>query len=296
MNNNNVGLVLEGGGMRGVYTAGVLDAFMDENISFSYVIGVSAGANNGSNFVSNQRGRNKRLFLNWSKDKRFLGFNNFIREGSYFGMNFLFDKLPNELDKFDYETFYNSEVVFKACTTECETGNAVYFEQNDFYPNSFMNKALRASSSLPIISKDVEIGGKRYIDGGLADFIPIDKSIDDGNKYNVIILTRNKGYESHISRSDNIIKKITLMKYPELKDAINIATVKYDNTLKKINKLEKDGYVFVFRPEKKLVVDRYEKNQSKLADLYEQGYNEAITQMNEFKKWIERVNKESITA
>lgn len=292
--NHNIGLVIEGGGMRGSYTAGVLDAFMDENIKYPYVIGVSAGANNGCSFVSEQRGRSKRINLDWSKDKRFLGFINILREGSYFGMNFLFDTLPNELEPFDYETFYNSKVVFKVGVTQCETGRPVYFKPEGFPPYYFVNKVLRASSSIPIISKTVEINGQKYLDGGIADPIPIEKSIEDGNTYNVIILTRNEDYTKHTKKLDCLLTNIFLCRYPKLVETIKRRAEKYNNCLKRINMLEKNGSAYVFRPKKQLVVNSLEKDSSKLKALYEQGYNETIDQMNEFREWINGVKKDSI--
>lgn len=293
MHNHNIGLVIEGGGMRGVYTAGVLDAFMDENIKYPYVIGVSAGANNGCSFVSKQRERSKRINLDWSKDKRFLGLTNLLKEGSYFGMDFLFDTLPNELETFDYETFYNSKVVFKVGVTQCETGRSVYFKPEDFPPNYFVNKVLRASSSIPIISKTVEINGQKYLDGGISDPIPIEKSIEDGNAYNVIILTRNEDYTKHIKKLDYLLTNIFLCRYPKLVDTIKRRAENYNNCLKKIDSLKKNGSVYVFRPKKQLVVNSLDKDSLKLKALYDQGYNETINQMNEFKEWIDGVKKDS---
>lgn len=284
------GLILEGGGMRGAYTSGVLDAFMDEKIKFSYLIGVSAGANNGADFVSEQRERNKKVFVDMIQDKRYMGLLNLFKQGSYFGMDFLFDKLPNELVPFDYDTFNNSSVRFKVGTTDCETGEGVYFDHKDFEPRCFVEKVLRASCSLPIISPAVEINGHSYLDGGLVNPIPIDKSIDDGNIYNVIILTRNKSYRKSPAKL-NFLINIFLHKYPKVIEAIQNRHKKYNDCLDKINKLEKEGRVYVFRPKKELTVDRYEKNVSKLKDLYQQGYDETVNQMNDFRIWI---NKHSI--
>lgn len=292
MHNQNIGLVIEGGGMRGAYTAGVLDVFMEEEIKFPYVIGVSAGANNGSSYISCQKGRNKRIFSDWVKDERFLGFKNILKERSYFGMEFLFDILPNELDPFDYETFKNSEVLFKVCVTHCETGEPVYFEHKDYDTYDFINKVLRASSSLPLISPIVEIEGEKYLDGGMVDPIPIEKSISDGNEYNVIILTRNDDYRKSASKLD-FLADVFFRNYPKLAQKLMDRHNQYNNCVDKIKKLEEEGYVYVFRPKKRLAIDRLEKDVSKLSDLYTQGYDETINQMSEFNEWIQKVKEKS---
>ncbi len=290
MKNNKIGLVLEGGGMRGAYTSGVLDAFMDENIKFPYVIGVSAGANNGANFVAEQRERNKKVFVDYVGHKNYSGFKHLIRDNSYFNMEFLFNTLPNELVPFDYETFLNSPTIFKVCVTDCETGHPVYFEksQSNGDGKAFMSKVLRASSSLPIISPPVEIKDKLYFDGGITDSIPLDKSIEDGNKFNVVILTRNEGYRKE-EQTLGLYSKHILKKYPKILHAIEIRHIKYNITLEKVKNLEKEGFVYVFRPIGEIVVDRLEKNIDKLNSLYEQGYREAMDQMVDFKRWLENI-------
>lgn len=288
MMDKNIGLILEGGGMRGAYTSGVLAAFMDESIKFPYVIGVSAGASNGANYVSEQRERNKKVFIDHVKDKEYSGFKHWIKEKSYFNMDFLYDKLPNKIVPFDYETFEKSEVVFKTCVTHCKTGKPVYFEKNDFDAKYYGEVILRASSSLPIISQPVEINGELYYDGGITDSIPIEKSIEDKNEYNVVILTRNKGYRKNAQKL-GLITKRRLKKYPQLFQAINTRHIRYNKVLDKIDRLESENKVFIFRPIKEIKVDRLERNTSKLNDLYEQGYKETIRQMDSFKEWINNI-------
>src|SRR5690554_453186 len=276
-----IGLVLEGGGMRGAYTSGVLSAFMDKGIKFSYVIGVSAGANNGANFVAEQRERNKKVFVDYVSHKDYSGFRHLINEKSYFNMKFLFDTLPNELVPFDYDTFFNSPTIFKVCVTDVETGHPKYFEKSQSKDNKeFMNKVLRASSSLPIISPPVEINGKLYFDGGITDSIPIEKSIEDGNQYNVVVLTRNNGYLKEKQKL-GVYSKHYLRKYPTILQAIKKRHIKYNITLEKIANLEREGYIFVFRPIAPLMVDRLEKDSLKLNDLYNQGYKETLERMEE---------------
>ncbi len=284
------GLVLEGGGMRGAYTSGVLDALTDRGVKFPYIIGVSAGANNGADFVSEQRDRNKKVFVDMVKDKRYSGFSNLFKEGSYFGMDFLFDLLPNELVPFDYETFYKSPVTFKVSVTDCNTGQPVYLEHKDFDPAYFVQKILRASCSLPGISPPVEIKGRKYLDGGIADPIPIDKSISDGNSHNVIILTRNKSYRKTASKLD-FMAHIFLYKHPRLIGVYQNRYKRYNYCLDKISRLEEAGFAYVFRPEKETSVNRFEKDVLKLNSLYEQGYSEAINRMDDFQKWIKTMEE-----
>lgn len=287
-----IGLVLEGGGMRGAYTSGVLSAFMDKGIKFSYVIGVSAGANNGANFVAEQRERNKKVFVDYVSHKDYSGFRHLINEKSYFNMKFLFDTLPNELVPFDYKTFFDSPAIFKVCVTDVATGQPKYFEKNQFKGNDkeLMNKILRASSSLPIISPPVEIDGKLYFDGGISDSIPLEKSIEDGNQYNVVVLTRNKDYLKREQKL-GIYSKHYLKKYPKIMEAIKKRHIKYNITLEKIETLEREGYVYVFRPIAPLNVDRLEKDKNKLNELYNQGYKETQERMEGFKQWIEKISK-----
>lgn len=288
-----IGLVLEGGGMRGAYTSGVLDAFMDEKIEFPYVIGVSAGANNGADFVAGQRDRNKKVFVDIVEDKRYLGLANLIKKGSYFGMDFLFDEVPNKIVPFDHETFYKTSVIFKVCVTACETGTPVYYEHKDYPSDYFIKKILRASCSLPIVSRPVEIDGREYMDGGMVDPIPLDKSIKDGNAYNVIVLTRNSNYRKTSSRL-SFLRNVFLCKYPQLVKALQNRPAIYNACLDRIIELEKAGKVFVFRPEKELKVDRFEKDITKLHDLYEQGYQETMKKMQAFRKWVNRVNEDCL--
>ena len=290
MNTKKTGLVLEGGGMRGAYTAGVLDVFKNRNIDFPYIIAVSAGANNGSDFVAGQSERNKKVLVDYVTDDRYMGFKNLLKSGNFFGMDFLFDELPNRIEPFDYESFRKAESTFKVGVTECQTGNTVYFEHNEFDPHFFMGKVLRASSSLPIVAKPVEIEGKLYLDGGITDPIPLSKSIEDGNYYNVLVLTRDKNYRKSSSVGKNILAKLFLHKYPQIVKAMKKRHLVYNNTLKKIEKLEFKKRVFVFRPQEELNIDRFENDQSMLNSIYERGYEETLSRLDDFKHWLREIN------
>lgn len=286
---DSVGLVLEGGGMRGAYTAGILAAFIGKDIYFPYVIGVSAGASNGANFISRQEGRGKKLFVDYVGDKRYLGLKNFLKEGSYFGMNFLFDELPNKVEPFDFKAFKSSEVNFKVVTTNALTGEPTYFKHRDYDPNFFVSKILRASSSLPGLSKCVEIDGNKYFDGGIVDPIPISQSIEDGFRHNVIVLTQTLGYRKELETGGRIFEMLFGRKYPKIISAMEKRHEIYNETLDKIERLERAGDAYVFRPGEKFNVDRLNRDIDKLDNLYRQGYDEAIARIDELKSWLQRV-------
>lgn len=281
-----IGLIVEGGGMRGAYTGGVLEAFSDKNFHFPYIIAVSAGANTACSYISKQPNRNNRIYTEWITDKRFLHFTNIFREGSYFGMDFLFNKLPLELDLFDFETFKNAPLTFKVGTTHCQTGEPVYFEPQNTVKEHDANQILRASSSLPVISKAVQINGHDYLDGGITDPIPLQQSIKDGNTHHVIILTRNTGYQKTYSRMLYHLSRIHLKHYPKVVEKIKIRHEKYNQTLKDIELLEQQGLVYVFRPKAPLAIDRFEKDSLKLKELYKQGYDETSQSWVSFEKWL----------
>ena len=283
---SNVGLIAEGGGMRGAYTAGVLEAFLDQELYFPYAIGVSAGANTLCSYLSKQHLRNKRLYTQWVTDKRFIHWSNFLKEGAYFGMNFLFNDLPESLDPFDLDTFRKSKTTFKVGVTNCITGECEYLEPIHSKTLQEVDKILQASSSLPFIAKIVPLNGTPYLDGGLSDSIPIKKSIADGNKRNVVILTRNADYRKTYSKKMHHFAKKSLSKYPKIADCIGMRYKNYNETLDFLAELEKDNKVFILRPTTPLEVGRYEKDSDKLTALYEQGYNQAMDQLPALKTWL----------
>lgn len=279
---NKVGLVLEGGGMRGLYTAGILDFFMEKDLYFPYVIGVSAGACNAASYISKQKERSKRINIDYVKNPRYLSYRNLVKEKSIFGMDFLFNEIPNKLEPFDYTTFHSSEQRFIIGTTDCETGNSLYFDKNKCKD---ILGVLRASSSIPLLSPVVEVEGKKLLDGGVADSIPIKKAIEDGFKRNIIILTRNKEYRKKPYKFKLFVKR-SYSKYPKLVDKIFNRYKIYNNTLDYIEELENKYKAFVIRPSKPLKVDRLEKNPEKLKELYKMGYEDAKNLYFKMKEWI----------
>lgn len=279
---NNVGLVLEGGGMRGLYTCGVLDYFMDRDLYFNYIIGVSAGSCNAVSYISRQKGRNKKVNLDFVNDKRYMSFRNLIKEKSFFGMDFMFDEIPNKYVPFDFEAFHKADCRLLTGATDCNTGKAVFFEKSDLKEGFH---GLRASASLPFISPIVNFKGLELLDGGIADSIPIKRSIMDGNMKNIIVLTRDKTYRKGPMKHSKLIK-LKYKKYPKLAEAMINRHKNYNETLEYIEKLENEGKVIVIRPAKEVKVGRLEKNTEVLTELYNSGYEDAKNNYEKIMKFI----------
>lgn len=267
------GLVLEGGGMRGLYTAGVLDYFIDKGIYFRNCYGVSAGATQGCSYISKQRGRAYKIFTKYMQDKRYASFGNLLKEGNYFGKDFSLKKIPDELEPYDYDTFKNSGINFYAVATNCRTGAPEYLKIEDMRKEVDMDKVW-ASCSLPLLSKNVHIENEEYLDGGVADSIPVVKAIKDGNKKVVLILTRDINYRKKPNKLISVIK-LKYRKYPKFVSVMEKRHSIYNKTLKRIQKLENEGKIFVIRPKTEVKIGRLEKDTQKMIDLYNAGYNEA---------------------
>jgi len=269
---NGVGLVLEGGGMRGIYTSGVLEYFLENDIEFPYVIGVSAGACSAASYLSKQFGRNLRLNTHYLKDPRYLSWRNYIKKREVFGMDFIFDEIPKNLDPFNFDAFRDNKSQFLVGTTDCYTGQPVYWSKDEIEDD--LLTIVRASSSLPFFAPVVEFRGKHLLDGGISDPIPIKKAEFDGYRKNVVVLTRNEGYRKKESKSYKLVKR----KYPQysgLVDAIMKRHEIYNETLDYLEEQEKKGNVCMIRPTNKLKVGRMEKNRKKLEELYQEGYDDA---------------------
>lgn len=280
----NVGLVLEGGGMRGLYTAGVLDFFMNKNLYFPYVIGVSMGACNATSYISRQEGRNKRININYVNDPRYLSYKNWILKKGIFGADFIFNELPNKLEIFDADTFKSAEEKFVVGATNCDTGEPVYFDKSKCKDDIY--EVIKASSSLPFMAPIVKYNGINLLDGGISDPIPVKESIKYGNTKNVIILTRNRGYVKKPFKMKFLLKKI-YSDYKGLVDSMLNRYKKYNDTIKYIEKLEREGKAFVIRPIETMKVKRIEKSKKKLTELYDQGYEEAGKYYDQLSEWIE---------
>lgn len=278
----NVGLVLEGGGMRGLYTCGVLEYFMENDLYFKYVIGVSAGACNAVSYISRQQGRNEKVIIGFVKNWRYMSLRNLFLSKSYFGMDFIFDEIPNKHVVFDFETFYKSPGVFLVGATDCQSGKPMYLNKDDLGEQF---QALRASASLPMLSPIVNYKGYKLLDGGISDSIPIKKSINDGNTKNIIILTRNKGYRKRPGKF-NALLKFKYKNYPLLVETMLNRYKNYNETLDYIEQLESDGKVVVIRPSLELEVGRLEKDPKKLYGLLHNGYDDAKRSYEKIMKFI----------
>lgn len=283
--NNRLGLVLEGGGMRGVYTAGVLDFFLEENFFVDGVIGVSAGAVQAVNFVSRQEKRGFRVIATYVNDKRYMSFRSLLLTGDLFNRKFCYERIPNELDPFDYETFRNSSTRCYATATNVLTGEASHLELKDLHDD--MDK-LRASGSLPLVSNLVNIDGIPHLDGGIADSIPFDAFRRMGYGKCIVVLTRAKGYRKSPNRLVPIIR-FKYRKYPKFIAACENRFRVYNETLDALEAAEARGDVFVIRPQKTVEVARLERNASKLEALYREGFAEAKERFDDLKRFIGKV-------
>ena len=271
-------LILEGGTFRPIFSAGVMDALLDNNIIFPYCIGVSAGITNGISYISQQKGRNLEVLTKYRNDKRYLGYRNFLKCKSLFGLDFLFDEIPNKLVPFDMKTYkkYNGKVLIGV--TNAKTGKTEYFDGKDLDDKATY---LRATCALPVFFPAIKINNNEYYDGGLCDPIPIKKAITDGNEKHLIILTQPKGYKKNLSRKNIVVSKLLNRRYPNLKNAFLHRHESYNETVKFCEELEKQGKAIILRPEYKL--ESFEKDVNKLKDSYNHGYNLAIKHLNEIK-------------
>lgn len=261
------GIVCEGGGMRGIFTSGVLQAFMDEGFVADELVGVSAGASNGVSYVSGQHGRGKRTNADYAGDKRYVSWRNYIRTGSVFGMDFIFGQIPETLDPFDYEAFQHSATDYYAGLTSLATGKAVFFGKQHIVPPLTV---LRASCSIPMLAPVMVYNGQEYLDGGVAAPIPIQKAQQDGCEKLVVILTRPKGYRKTAQKGRALYHRI-YKDYPNFAKAIDVRHLVYNHTLETLARMEKDGRAIVVAPQGPLAVDRLGKDRQKLLQAYDEG-------------------------
>lgn len=281
----NVGLVLEGGGMRGMYTAGVLDVFLQENIWPDGVIGVSAGAIHGCSYLSEQLGRSVRYNLKYIKDKRYVSLKSLVTTGDIFNAEFCYDTIPNELSVFDYDRFkQNAErIPFYVTCSNVDTGEPEYIRCRDFRQDM---EYMRASASLPLVSRIVCVREKQLLDGGTTDSIPVAYFRSIGYKKNIVILTRPKGYVKEKDPSIHVIEKL-YAKYPEYVQACRERHEMYNRTLQYIDYYEKAGQILVIRPTREIKIGRIEKNVGKLKYMYKLGRHDAREKLAEIKRFLQ---------
>ena len=279
-----VGLVLEGGGMRALFTAGVLDALLDiKELDIDGIVGVSAGALFGVNYVSGQKERAIRYNKKYARDKRYMGFYSWITTGNAVNEEFAFYEIPFKLDVFDQEKFKQSKIDFYVVMTNVESGKPEYVLIKDIFKQM---EYLRATSALPFASKIIEINGKKYLDGGISDSIPIDYC--EGLGYDKIILVLTRPKNTHKEDKLNFLYKLVYRKYPNLVERLINMGKDYEVVLKKIEDLENKNKIFVIRPPKVLKIGRLEKNEDKIQNVYDIGLNTGIKEKENLLKYLNK--------
>ena len=280
-------LVLEGGATRGIFTSGALDYLMERDLYFSDVIGVSAGSCNAVDYVSRQPGRTRDCMIPTDKEgKYYYGIRDFVKEKSLMNMDLIFDKYPKELLPFDFETYFNSEINCQFVTTNCLTGKAEYMTEDS--DNDRLMKLCRASSSMPLLTPIVNIDNVPYLDGGLADSVPIRRAQQMENEKIVVILTKNQGYrKSVLSPTMQRVYKRAYKSYPNLIRTIFRRSFEYNKTMNYLDQLEKRGEIFILRPQVK-PVSRLERNKETLHAFYEHGYKYTERKFDDLMEYLEK--------
>ena len=279
----NYGLVLEGGAMRGLFSAGVIDVLMEHNIEFDSIVGVSAGAAFGCNYKSKQIGRVIRYNMRYADDKRFCSVSSLIKTGDMFGAKFCYDTIPNELDVFDKETYENNPVKFYAVCTDTETGEPVYPLLEKADELSF--RWIRASASMPLVSKPVLIEGRHYIDGGITDSIPLEFMIKNGCERNVVVLTQPRDYTKE-KASMLPLMKLSLRKYPKTFEAIKRRHIMYNRARELVFEEERSGSALIICPDEKLPIGRIEHDPEVMKKVYDLGRKTAESRLEELKAFM----------
>ncbi len=276
-------MVLEGGAMRGMFTAGVLDVLMENQITTDVTVGVSAGAAFGSNFKSGQMGRSIRYNLRFCRDKRYCSFWSLLFTGNLYGAKFCYHTLPNKLDVFDTEAFEKSPMEFYAVCTDVEEGKPLYKKIDKAGDEAY--EWFRASASLPLVSEIVEIDGKKLLDGGITDSVPIKFAESIGCKKSVVVLTQPKGYIKKPASMMGIMERV-LKKYPKMIEAIKGRHIMYNDTLEYIEMREKEGSALVIRPKETLIIKRVEHKRENLEAVYNLGRETAQERLDEIKAFL----------
>lgn len=267
---SNTGLVLEGGGMRGVFTSGVLDAFMKHEVYFPYVVAVSAGACNGLSYMSHQPRRARWSNIDMLQKYDYISLKSLIVNGSIFDPELIYERFPNEFFPFDYDAYEKNPATFEVVTTNCRTGRAMYLTER--HDHRRLTQLIRATSSLPFVAHITQVDGIPMLDGGIVDSIPIMRSIETGHQENVVVMTRNRGYRS--SEPDIKIPKFLYGEYPRLRVALSRRTAAYNEQLDLVERMEDWGEIVVIRPQKPLEVGRITEDVAKLERLYEEGFQQ----------------------
>lgn len=279
-------LVLEGGALRGMFTAGVLDVLLEKKIEFSYVNGVSAGSLNGMNYISGQEGRSRDINLQFINDKRYMSARNLVRNGGIFNFHFLFGEISEQLMPFDARTFFASEQRFEVVATNCRTGRAEYFEKGK---EPEIIRAAAASSSMPILSSMISLNGRRYLDGGIAEPIAYRRAMEQGYKKNVLVLTRQRGFRKPaIPRPLALAYRRHYRQYPQLVGRLLQIPDHYNRIQEELEGLEDSGRIFIIRPPEPVLISRTEKDTRRLRELYETGRKEAEERLPAMEEYLKK--------
>ena len=277
------GLVLEGGGVRGIYTAGVLDVFLENKVAFDAVIGVSAGAIHGCSYLSGQHGRSIRYYTNYCSDPRFMSVSSLIKTGDLVGVDFCYHEIPEKLDIYDNEAFKHCGVPFYAVCSNVETGKAECLQITDM--NAQID-ILRASASMPYVSRIVTIDGKKYLDGGSTDSIPVEAFQKMGYEKNVVVLTRDAAYRK--KPEFRLLAKWMYRKYPAFAKVQADRYLDYNRTVERILEMERQGSIFVIRPSVPPAIGRMEKDPEKVRKLYDLGREDALCVLADLQDWLQK--------
>lgn len=281
-----LGLTLEGGASRTVYSCGIMDALLENDIMADKIFGVSAGAAFGVSYASRQRGRNYRLATEFMPTPEYMGVRHLVnpKNRSYYNLDYDFDAIPNKLLPYDYDAFGEYEGEFYSVVTNVETGRAEYLLTDE---NDRTWQKLRASCALPMLFPEIEVDGSKYLDGGIADSIPYKKAVELGCDKNIVILTRPRGF---LKKTDSMTKLCAKVyhKHPEFVHAMLTRAERYNRTVEELMKLSGQGKVFVFTPRSTFGVERIEGNEKKLKMLYDHGYRHALWAMDKLREYLDR--------
>ena len=274
------GLVLEGGTFRPIFSAGVMDALLDEDIMFPYCIGVSAGITDGFSYASRQVERNLQILQRYRRDKRYMGAGNLLTDKSIFGVKFVFEEIPNNLIPFDWDTFAQYDGQFLVGVTNARTGQIEYLDGKQLDQKNTM---VKATCAIPLVFPAVSLNGEEYYDGGICDPIPVRKALEDGNDKLLIVLTRPKGYVKEESKGNQAAARILRKKYPNLVEPLLTRHIAYNETVQLCEELERQGKAVLLRPAGEGIIDSFEKDVSRIETSYRYGYQLAKARIDEIR-------------
>ncbi len=276
-------LILEGGTFRPIFSSGVMDALLDYDIHFPYVIGVSAGITDGFSYVSRQKKRNLDILMNHRHDKRYVGMRNYLSDRSLFGLKFAYETIPNEIYPFDWKTFLESPTTIKVGVTNVHTGKCEYLDGKQLDKQCTM---LKATCAIPFAFPVITLDGKQYYDGGICDPIPVKKAMADGHEKLLVVLTRPQEYRKSLSRSNVIASRLLKKKYPALVKPLLTRHDYYNETVRYCEQLEKEGKAIILRPTSDIQIDSFEKDLNKIKRIYDYGYDETVKRIDEIRELL----------